>query len=134
MQVLTDLRESAGVPKRNKFFFGRFAALTPIRACDSLRKTSQEAALQNSDLLKSTKLRKYTATLSQILDLGSHHKQWLADHLGHNLEVHDKQYRLPSSLIEKAKIAKLLIAIDCGKASSFKGKTLDEIDIDGELM
>jgi hypothetical protein len=36
----------------------------------------------------------------------------LADHLGHSVDIHTNDYRLQSSLLEKAKVSRLLIAID----------------------
>lgn len=62
--------------------------------------------------------------------LGEHQAQWLAEHLGHSMAVHHQHYRLPSSTLEKAKVAKLLMAVDSGKSSNFVGRTLDEISLD----
>ena len=57
--------------------------------------------------------------------------EWVADHLGHSLDVEKTYYRLASSTIQKAKIAKLLILADLGKIDQFKGKTIDELNFDG---
>ncbi|PIK45253.1 hypothetical protein BSL78_17874 [Apostichopus japonicus] len=46
------------------------------------------------------------------------------------MAVHHQHYRLPSSTLEKAKVAKLLMAVDSGKSSNFVGRTLDEISLD----
>ena len=59
--------------------------------------------------------------------------EWVADHLGHTLDVEKTYYRLMSSTIEKAKVAKLLILADEGRVEDFKGKNLDEIQFDGRL-
>ncbi|CAG5008901.1 unnamed protein product [Parnassius apollo] len=47
-----------------------------------------------------------------------------------NNEVHKKSYRLPDEVYQTANISKLLIVIEDGKAEAFKGKTLEEIDLD----
>ena len=49
--------------------------------------------------------------------------EWVADHLGHSLQVEHTYYRMASSVIQKAKIAKLLIMADKGLVDSCKGKS-----------
>ncbi len=71
--------------------------------------------------------------MSQVLSLKEHEIGWLAKHLGHDIRTHREYYRLHDSTIELAKVSKLLLAMDNGKAGSLKGKTLDEINIDGRL-
>jgi hypothetical protein len=78
-------------------------------------------------------LRKYIATITQVLSLEEKELDWLARHLGHDIRTHREYYRLHESTIEIAKISKLLLDVDCGKAGSLKGKSLDGITIDGEL-
>ncbi|KAJ8029176.1 hypothetical protein HOLleu_28511 [Holothuria leucospilota] len=116
--------------KRTNIFFGSFSALTPSTACDSLRIKTDEANLENPELIKSTKLRKYTATLSQVSNLQDNHYQWLADHLGHTCKTFKAMIKKGSLLGKEAKIAKLLLATDAGEASSCMGKTLDEISFE----
>ena len=69
----------------------------------------------------------------QIADLQPGELEWLAQHLGHTVEIHRSAYRLHESTIELAKVSKLLIAIDSGNISTFKGKSLTDINIDGEF-
>lgn len=133
MSMLVENRKQAGICKRNKYFFARFSAFTQIRACDSIRMLTEEANLEDPQTLRMTKLRKYTSTVSQVFSMKSNQNEWLADHLGHSLQVHKEHYQMPSGIIEKAKIAKLLLAIDAGVAGNCMGKTLDEIDINGKF-
>lgn len=42
-------------------------------------------------------------------------------------------YRLPQDLYQTAKISKLLILIDKGSGDKYKGKSLNEIDINSHL-
>jgi len=39
----------------------------------------------------------------------------LADHMGHNLNIHTDVYALQTSIIEKSKVAKILLAVQSGK-------------------
>ena len=59
--------------------------------------------------------------------------EYLVRHLGHTLKVHETHYRQTSGIIERAKIAKLLIASEYGVLAKYKGQDLDNIDITGML-
>lgn len=49
---------------------------------------------------------------------------------GHDIRVHRQYYRLPKGTLQLAKISKVLLAVEQGKLSKFKGKNLDQINID----
>ena len=53
-------------------------------------------------------------------------------HTGHNLNLHTDIYQKQSSLIEKTKIAKLLIALEEGSLSRFAGKYIADIPETGK--
>lgn len=55
----------------------------------------------------------------------------VADHLGHDVKIHTDVYRLQSSLLEKTKVAKVLIALDNGGIAKLRGKNLNDIDFEG---
>lgn len=57
--------------------------------------------------------------------------QEVARHMGHELAVHRKFYRLQDDVIELAKISKLLLAVENGQAHHFKGMSLDDLDLKG---
>jgi hypothetical protein len=57
--------------------------------------------------------------------------QEVARHMGHELAVHRKFYRLQDDVIELAKISKLLLAVESGQAHHFKGMSLDDLDLKG---
>ncbi|KAK9710003.1 hypothetical protein QE152_g26262 [Popillia japonica] len=52
--------------------------------------------------------------------------------MGHTPGVHMNSYRLPDDVYRTAKISKLLLLMESGKAGEHKGKALDEINIDLE--
>lgn len=68
------------------------------------------------------------ATVIQVMALPKYQLQWVADHLGHNMEVHAKYYRQSIESVETAKIAKLMYMIDNQKLKDLKGRDLDSID------
>ncbi|XP_074661297.1 uncharacterized protein LOC141913965 [Tubulanus polymorphus] len=123
--------------KLNPYLFARQSPLsrTPLDGCEAFRViTSLCPNLQNATSIRSSALRRYLATTSQILDMKSEELKMLCDHMGHDANIHINHYRLQSSIIEKSKVARLLIAIENGQLKSFRGKTLDEIQIDSLPM
>ena len=81
--------------------------------------------------IKSTKLHNFVATVSQIVDLKENEQDWLAKHMGHDINVHQQYYRLQESTLELAKVSKLLLPVNSGRASQFAWKKLDEIAVEG---
>ena len=52
----------------------------------------------------------------------------LAEHLGHDIQIHKEFYRLQESTIEMALVRNLLVAVDEGKANRFKGRSIRHIN------
>ncbi|XP_050314709.1 uncharacterized protein LOC126749100 isoform X2 [Anthonomus grandis grandis] len=52
-----------------------------------------------------------------------------ASFMGHTKKTHENYYRLPQDIYQTAKVSKLLLAINSGKAQAYKGKSLDEIEL-----
>jgi hypothetical protein len=50
---------------------------------------------------------------------------------GHDITIHREFYRLPQEEMELTKVAKLLFVSEMGGLSAFRGKTLDQIEIEG---
>jgi hypothetical protein len=69
------------------------------RACDVLRKVCKQAEISAAERMKCTLLRKYTATVSQLLALQEHELEWLCGHMGHSITVHRNFYRLYNFII-----------------------------------
>ena len=59
----------------------------------------------------------------------------LADHMGHDINVHASHYSLQSSLLERTKVAKVLTAIELGSVAKLTEKTnIEEILVtDGDV-
>ncbi len=130
MELLTETREACGVPAENPFMFARPGAISAYRGGECISRAAHECDIKNPEALSSTKLRKHIATMSKILNLSENEADQLADFLGHDIRIHRKFYRLPEGTLQLAKMSKVLMAMEKGTLSQFKGKTLDEIEID----
>ena len=135
IDLLNKTRTPVGIPDENPFIFARPSrqSLGHMRAWDCLHKLAIDCdpPLSNPTNITSTKLRKYIATISQVLSLKNTELDWLARHLGHDIQVHREFYRLHESTIEIAKVSKLLLTVDQGETRKFVGKSLAEIDLNG---
>lgn len=116
----------------NTYIFAKLNSNLPLRGHEVLKKCCAEAGLERPELITSTRLRKYVATVTQVVNLSENEVDWLARHLGHDIRVHREFYRLQESAVELTKVSRLLLAVDQGKLVDFAGKTLSDIDVDGK--
>jgi len=68
MDVLLNARSSCGILPRNKFFFALARSLGHLRFFNVLKSVATRAKLQRPDLLTTTRMRKYLATMAQVGD------------------------------------------------------------------
>ena len=132
MELLAEMRESCGVPSENVFMFARPEALSAYRGGECLQKYAKRCGAKHPEALTSTKLRKHIATMSQVLNLEENESDQLADFLGHDIRIHRQYYRLPQGTLQLARMSKVLLAMERGTVSQYKGMTLDDIEIDPE--
>ena len=132
MDILVKKRQEANINTNKKFFFARPSedSLNHIRHWDCLRKQCTGLKLKEPDLITSTHLRKYVATVSQVLDLQEKELDWLARHMGHDIRVHREYYRLHESTLELAKVSKILAVVDEGTIPQAIGKPFNEVECD----
>ena len=123
-------RAAVGINASNLFVFARCSGLSSVDPFAALRRVAECASTERPELVRSTKLRKYVATVSQVLDMKSSELSLLCRHMGHSIHVHEDFYRLPSHTLELAKVSKLLIAVEGGDLTQLSGKTLNNLDID----
>lgn len=135
INALLKTREAVGVHCNNKHIFAAPTrnSIKYLRGPDCLHSVVNQLDLENPFAVKSTQLRKYVATVSQIIDLSESELDWLARHMGHDIAVHREYYRLHDSTLELAKVSKLLLAVEEGNASKWQGKKLSEIQLDGRM-
>lgn len=131
IKLLNSTRDGAGVSVLNPFVFARpyFDSRLSLKASDCLRKYAIECGAEHPETLRSTKLRKHIATMSQLLSLKENELDMLASFMGHDVRIHREFYRLPESTLQLAKVSKVLIMMEKGQISRFHGKSIDEIDI-----
>ncbi len=65
------------------------------------------------------------------MDLKKNQKGFLLKHLGHSVAVHNTYYKMLSSTIELAKVAKFLLLKEEGQLHKLEGKDLDSIEYEG---
>ena len=134
MESLVFARKEVGVCSDNVYLFATptKGSLRPLRGNDCLNSVLKKVTdLEFPERIRSTELRKYCATVCQIADLTDTDLRWLAEHMGHNLDVHREFYRLRESTVELTKALRLLLAIDEGNASGMSGKSLSDITVEG---
>lgn len=120
------------IQKNNIYLFCNPNSSEPIVGYKVLRKYALLCGSQNPDALTSTRLRKHLATLTQLFNMNENDMEQLASFMGHTLGIHRSSYRLPDDVYQTAKISKLLVLMEKGEAGQFKGKSLDDINLDLE--
>ncbi|CAG9763774.1 unnamed protein product [Ceutorhynchus assimilis] len=115
--------------QNNIFLFGNIKSSSCISGTQVMYKHVRVAGVKNAAALTSTKLRKHLATMSQVINLSEQDLEQLAIFMGHTSDIHKTYYRLPNDVYQMAKVSKLLLLNERGEAAKFKGKRLDEIDI-----
>ena len=133
LNCLIKHRKTVGIDKDNKYLFPRSQSTQScLRSCEVLRKFALACGAKQPNLLTSTSLRKHVATISQIINLKNNELDSLASFLGHDINVHRNFYRMPENTVQVAKIGKILMGLESGKISEFRGKSLDEIEMNAE--
>lgn len=129
LSILISLREKFCV-KENEYLFA--VPNTPnscVRASDVLRRMAVESGAKNPASLTSTKLRKQIATVAQLLSFNEGDVEQLANFMGHSKEIHKTFYRLPENVYQVAKVSKFLLMMEKGDTNEYRGKNLNDINI-----
>ncbi|CAH0551285.1 unnamed protein product [Brassicogethes aeneus] len=129
MKLILNVRKNF-IDNTNLFLFATTKSNEPITGYKVVQKHAKLCGAKNPEALTSTKLRKHLATLTQVFNMSNNDIEQLATFMGHTFNVHSTVYRLPDDVYQTAKIAKLLLLMEKGDAGKYKGKTLDEIDLD----
>ena len=79
-----------------------------------LKEVALEANISNIEAFKSTSLRKHMGTMAQVLELPENQQDMLASFMGHDIRVHRDFYRLPMDVMERCKVAQVLLAVNSG--------------------
>ena len=120
IMVLNRTRDEGRVYKDNEFVFAMNNGKSnkSLRGHDVITNVCSKIDLKEPRLITSTNLRKYVATISQLVDMNETEMGWLARHLGpQRLLPSARHYTLPLAVV-----GNLLMAVDEGRAHLFKGK------------
>ncbi|XP_050059864.1 uncharacterized protein LOC126551137 [Aphis gossypii] len=131
LHFLTSLRETVCfIDKNNPYLFPLpQTSESCMRVSDIIRKFCKNAGVKHPENITSTRLRKHVATVTQLLNLSESDIEQLATFLGHTKDVHKEFYRLSDSAFQVAKMSKLLLMIEKGQGDQYRGKSIDEINI-----
>lgn len=117
------------VSEENNFFFANLNSDGNIQGASIIRKMASKSKVKNISAITSTKLRKHLATLSQLFNISDTDLQQLSAFMGHTVNVHLNNYKLPDDVYQTAKISKLLLLSEKGNFEQYKGKKLEDIEI-----
>jgi hypothetical protein len=79
MDVLLECKKNiSSIENTNDYMFPVFNSKEPERGHDVLRDMCKEVDLENPRLITSTKMRKYIATVTQVVNLSENESDWLA--------------------------------------------------------
>ena len=112
------------------YLLSNLTGLRHIRGTDTLRVLLSKCGAKTPQHLRSTKLRKHIATVSQIMNLQENELDLLASFMGHDIRTHREYYRMPESTIQVAKLSKVLLKMERGDIQGLAGKRLTDIELD----
>ncbi|XP_074659474.1 uncharacterized protein LOC141912157 [Tubulanus polymorphus] len=121
-------RCAAGICVENKYLFPT-TGKAYVRAYSSLKSICEICNLKAPARITSVTIRKYTATLTQMMNLDKHHFGWVCKHLGHTKRVNIEHYQAMSGLIERVYLTKLFLLQDLNLTKKYEGQDLSQIDI-----
>ncbi|XP_072167664.1 uncharacterized protein [Diadema setosum] len=116
----------------NPYVFAVPGCRSHISGRDALRELSEQGGAEQPRQLRSRRLRKHVATMSQIMSLSGDELDILANYLGHDVRVLRESCRLPDPTIQVAKLSKLLLAMDGSLGTppdAIRGKSVEEIEL-----
>lgn len=132
IDILEKSRNVCEISSENQFIFASPTSKTEhIDSWHAMNKLAKAAGCVYPNLISSSRLRKYLATVSQILHMEDYELEWLSRHLAHDINTHKNHYRQHDAAIEIAKIGSLVLAADQGKLGKFAGKKLSDINVSG---
>ncbi|XP_050511892.1 uncharacterized protein LOC126887959 isoform X1 [Diabrotica virgifera virgifera] len=132
IELMIKIREKIKlIPEDNKYIFANpNSSKGWFHGISVIKQFAKNCGAKDPNSLTSTKFRKQTATILQIMDINNTDMEQLATFMGHTKKTHEEWYRLPQDLYQTAKIAKLMIALNKGDVNIYKGKSLDDINIE----
>lgn len=129
IDILIKNRNNFFQDEENPYLFGLPGRKTTIIGYKVLDKIAKNSGLKYLEAISSTRLRKHLATITQLFNMNENDIEQLTTFMGHTERVHRGEYRLPDDVYQTAKLCKILLAMESGSAAQWKGKSLDELDM-----
>lgn len=135
LTLLISKRLACGVHENNPFLFAKpnSSPTSHFHGGHCIKSFSGLCNAKNPEHLRLEHHLKHIARIFQILNLENDELEHLAKLLGHNIRADREYYRSPQAVVELAKIAKLLVAMERGSLERFEGNSLEEVEIEGEF-
>ncbi|KAK4880745.1 hypothetical protein RN001_008891 [Aquatica leii] len=132
INLLLNIRSNSDiVPKVNPYLFACPGVEKQwIRADVIIRKFANASGIENPEAISSNRLRKQIGTLMQILNLNKEEYAQFSKFMGHTEKTHAEFYEITQDAYQAAKVLKLLTLFDEGKGLEYKGKPLNEINLE----
>lgn len=106
-------REQLQIPNTNKYLFARPTTNEPFDGGKCLNRIKEKCTLQKPEMLTATGLRHHIATMSQVHSgRNDKYTEHLAGFMGHDLNIHAQNYRLPLDALQKGIVGSRLIEIE----------------------
>jgi len=128
LKKLKELRSEMCPPITRSYFFCTKTGERPYRGVDVIKDFASEAGVSDLSIFTFTTLRKHVATLTQTFEISKLDQDQLAAFLGHDIRIHRSFYRRPIDIIEKAKVAKILLSVNKGINLPLDMENENEID------
>ena len=132
VDTLIDTRVSCGINPTNKYIFSNSAG-GHLDTWKVLRTCAELAGCEKPELISATRLRKYLATVCQIMMMTESEKTLLSNHLAHNIKTHDSFYKIQEASLSLAKVSKLLILAENGNINQYEGTSIKDIEVEREF-
>ncbi|RUS86797.1 hypothetical protein EGW08_005457 [Elysia chlorotica] len=129
LDKVLELREKLNIS--NRYIFTRRNGDKPYRGHNVIKKLAGETKVKDLKLFTWTSLRKHIATMSQAMVISENDQDMLAAFQGHDIRVHGEYYRLPSEILQKSKVANILVQMN-GDEQSTVEVSGDELAEDAE--
>jgi len=128
LKKLKELRSEMCPPITRSYFFCTKTGERPYRGVDVIKDFASEAGVSDLSIFTFTTLRKHVATLTQTFEISKLDQDQLAAFLGNDIRIHRSFYRRPIDIIEKAKVAKILLSVNKGINLPLDMENENEID------
>ena len=132
IQRILQLRIELQPPIESPYLFAFRSGERPYRGPDVIEEYAKEAGVTDGSIFTFTQLRKQVATLSQTLHISKWEQDQLATFLGHDIRVHRSVYRQPIEVMDRAKVAKILLSVNKGITISKENLGVVDEELDDE--